>query len=140
MSTLIATIGLVWLSLTCIAPKITKGNVTVSEFSLSMVPPALVASLSILMLVCALGIVTMFAMSVAGIPLSLDLVVVSPGQYAINELATNLVATTAAIIMSSKLIPSLISVTSGRWAAIASLPIALFMTAIGLIAAVPAMI
>jgi hypothetical protein len=140
MSTLIATIGLVWLSLTCIAPKITKGNVTVSEFSLSLVPPALVASLSILMLICALGIATIFAMSIVGIPMSLEHAVASPGQYAINELATNMVATTAALVMSSKLMPSLISVTSGRWAAIASLPIALFMTAIGLMAAVPVMV
>ena len=139
MSTLIATIGLVWLSLTFIAPKITKGNVTVSEFSLSMVPPALMASLSIIMLICGLGIATMFAMSILGIPLSLEVVIASPGQYAINELATNLIATTAALVMSSKLMPSLITVTSGRWAAIASLPIALFMTAIGLIAAIPVM-
>ena len=92
------------------------------------------------MLICGLGIATMFAMSILGIPLSLEVVIASPGQYAINELATNLVATTAALVMSSKLMPSLISVTSGRWAAIASLPIALFITAIGLMAAVPVMV
>jgi hypothetical protein len=140
MSILIATIGLVWLSLTCIAPKITKGNVMVSDFSVSMVPPALLASLSILLLVCALGIASMFAMSLVGVPFSLHLTIVDPGQYVINELATNLVATSAAIIMSSKLLPSLITVTNGRWAVIASLPIALFMTVIGLIAAAPVLV
>jgi len=140
MSTLIATIGLIWLSLTCIAPKITKGNVTVSEFSLSIVPPALMASLSLIMLICGLGISTLFIMSAIGAPLDLKMAMANPGQYLINELITNMVATTAALIMCSKLMPSLISITSERWAAIASLPIALFMTAIGLMAAVPAMV
>lgn len=139
MSTLIATIGLVWLSLTFIAPKITRGNVTVSHFSISPVPPALIASLSVLFLICALGIATMFIMCLVGTPPSLEVIIIDPSQYVIKELLTNLVATTAAIVLSSNLMPSLISVKNGRWAAIASMPIAFFITAIGLMAAVPSL-
>jgi hypothetical protein len=78
-------------------------------------------------------------MCLVGTPPSLEVIINDPSQYVIKELLTNLVATTAAIVLSSNLMPSLISVKNGRWAAIASMPIAFFITAIGLMAAVPSL-
>lgn len=137
MSTLVATVGLIWLSLIYIIPKLTRGNVAVSEFSVSLVPPGLVASMSVLMLVCGVGIVAMFAMCLAGMPLHLPVEIVDAKTYLLNELVTNLVASTAAIVLTNKLAPTLIMVASGRWAVIAGVPIAVFLTAIGLISAAP---
>lgn len=140
MSNFIATIGLVWLSLQFIAPRITRGNVAVSEYSISLVPPALLASMSLIMVLCGLFIATLFLTCAIGSPVNLHAAIDEPLHYAIKELLTNAVFVTGALLISSQLFPALISILNSRWAAVASLPIAVFMTLINLICLTPALI
>ncbi len=128
MSTLIASIGLIWLSLRFIVPKITRGNVEVSTLSISAVPPALLASMSLLMIVSVLAIAVLIIMSLAGTPYRLEVAMEEPMHVLFSELICNAAAVTGALMICSCLLPSLIRVTSGFWALIASLPISAFMT------------
>ncbi|MDX1985930.1 MAG: hypothetical protein SFV17_04510 [Candidatus Obscuribacter sp.] len=137
MSTLIASIGLIWLSLSYIVPKITRGNVEVSSLSFSAVPPALLASMSVLMIVSALAIVVLSAMGLAGTLHSLEVVMDEPVRVLFSELVCNAAAVTASLVICGSLLPSLIRVTSSFWALVASLPISAFMTLIFLFKAAP---
>ncbi len=137
MSTLIASIGLIWLSLRFIVPKITRGNVEVSTLSISAVPPALLASMALLMIVSALAVGVLLAMGLAGTLHSLEVSFEEPGRLLVSELVCNSTAVTAALVICSNLLPSLIRVTSGFWALIASLPISAFMTLVFFFKAAP---
>jgi hypothetical protein len=131
MSTLIAYIGLIWLSLIYIVPKITRGNVAVSDHSITAVPSALLASMTLLMVTSGLAILFLTGLALSGTPVNLHIAVEEPSQYLLGELICNASVITVSLLVSNALAPSLFHVKSGFWAAVASLPMAALLTIVG---------
>lgn len=137
MSTLIAYIGLIWLSLSHIVPKITRGNVSVSDHSITAVPSALLAAMTLLMVTSGFAILFLTGLALSGTEISLHIAIEEPSQYLLGELICNASVITVSLLISHALVPSLFHVKSGFWAAVASLPMAAFLTVVGFLHLAP---
>lgn len=132
MTNLIATVGFIWIALQYIIPPLTKGNVAVTRFSLSMVSPALLMAITLLMVAAGLTTVTLGIIAVTsegGVGASM--VHDSLLLYFSKEFISSMIAMAAALRISGLLLPSFIAVSNGRWAVLGSLPIALFLSVAG---------
>ncbi len=130
MANLIATIGFIWIALQYIIPPLTKGNVSVTHHFLSMVSPALIMAITLLMIIGGLTILTL---AIIDVTTTRQLVMVHDNLalYFGKEFLSDTIAMSAALRISGFLLPSFITVSNGRWAVLASLPIALFMSVAG---------